>query len=145
MNMSKLREFSATVRGHAKVAYDALMADVNFALEANDYSRKTLPFTIHYSWENEPANIVNPTEKDIVTTVHIISRIEGELTTHGARAKSGMYSHDFIARVNLLHALKHEHATLEKQLFQLSPAIPDVVAGKQFTAEASFTPKAVSK
>lgn len=120
-DLNRLRGHLADVSSERKKYYDTLMGEINQELNDNSYTRKLVPFPVQFSFETEPANITNPTEKDIVTTVHIISRLEGELHMQGSRVNSGLYTPDFNTRVKLLNALSREQVTLDKQMRLVFP------------------------
>lgn len=115
MNITSIKQYSVDIQNLAKEAYSLLLADIKAELEALNYSRKQPPFPVHYAWETEPANTSNPSEKDVITTVHLIARIEGELAVQASRVRSGMYTPDFNARVRLMFAMRSEYAILDQQ------------------------------
>lgn len=114
----KLTAFCASSGRTASLALDTLVKDIASQVKDKTYFRiKYLPKLIEYSKAMlEPANVTNPTESDVVMTVHILSELQSRQAYLDVRMLSGLYDEDYNTRIKLIHAMNRENEILSAQM-----------------------------
>lgn len=117
--MRKLLSYSDGVSKTLKAQLDNLLSEVAQATKRPSYERTIDLHKVLRGLspaELAPPNLINPTEDDIAITVHLLARLEAESVYETTKVSTGMYSYDFVKRIQLVHCMSQEYSILLRQM-----------------------------
>ena len=108
--VSKLQE-------NLSVELKAVLSQVQAEVMVDGYDRaRDLQKAMYVSYEDQQEpNKLNPNTGDILRTVHILARLQGELVGENLNTSTGLFEYAFGRRIALLRAWCHETETLATQ------------------------------
>ena len=117
--LNKAQQLNIATKTKLQQDVESFIADVATQLKSPVYTRGiNLPliFAIRHSFEVDEPNLVNPTDDDVTGTVHILARLEAELTYEDVKLRSGMFDRDYGRLMRIYHAISKENENLNRQL-----------------------------